>query len=233
MTHSTTWGEDRATMVANVWAAMLSIFALAGASAPPTPVDIPAVDVVVVVQNLGEFRVRIDRNSAPNHVAHFLSLVASGQYNQDTFHRVIPGFLVQSGRDSTAAATTTAPPPATRLPEERSTLPPVRGAVAIAWRDCTPGTGSQEWYICLADLPRLAQCGTFIGNVVAGMDVVDKIAQQSTTPQWNPLRPVIIQEMKLISSAEPIPVAGVKSPAIEESTDGDANSIEETAPRGK
>jgi len=217
-------------MVASMWAAMLSIFALAGASAPPTPADIPAVDVVVVVDKLGEFRIRIDRSSAPNHVAHFLSLVASGQYNQSAFHRVIPGFLVQSGKDATAVD-----PRATRLPEEHSTLPAVRGAVAVAWRECTPGTGGPEWYICLADLPGLAQCGTFIGNVVTGMDVVDKIAQQSTTPQWNPLRPVIIQEMKLISSAEPLSAGGAKSAAVESSTDdgNDLNSDEEEAPRGK
>ncbi|HET9888401.1 MAG TPA: peptidylprolyl isomerase [bacterium] len=231
MTHGATWGEDRATMIASVWAAMLSIFALAGASAPPTPGDIPAVDVVVVVDKLGEFRIRIDRNSAPNHVAHFLSLVASGQYNQNSFHRVIPGFLVQSGKDSTSAPGYTR---ATRLPQESSTLPAVRGAVAVAWRDCTPGTGGSEWYVCLADLPRLGQCGTFIGNVVAGMDVVDRIAQQSTTPQWNPLRPIIIQEMKLISSAEPVPVTGAKAAAVEPSTDeDDPNSNDALVPRGK
>lgn len=219
-------------MFAHLLASIFPIFALVGASAPPIPADIPAVDVVVVVQDVGEFRVRFDRTSAPNHVAHFLSLAASGQYDGNVFHRIIPGFLVQSGRDSSTSAKGDDPPPTTRLPEERSALAPIRGALAIAWRGCTPGTGNREWYICVADVPRLEQCGTFIGNVVAGMDVVDKIAQVSTTPEWNPLRPVIIQEMKLISSAEPIRAPVSKLVPAEDSTEGD-ESGEKESPRRK
>jgi cyclophilin family peptidyl-prolyl cis-trans isomerase len=206
-------------MFAHLLASILSVFALVGASTPPTPAEIPAVDVVAVVPTFGEFRVRIDRNSAPNHVAHFLSLAASRQYDGSLFHRVIPGFIVQSGRDSASAQSDPAVS-TTRIPDERSSLPAVRGAFVIAWRGCTPGTGSREWYVCVADLPKLESCGTVIGNVVSGMEVIDKIAQVSTTPQWSPLRPIVLQNMKIIPATEPVPQSASKPLSDEDSTDG-------------
>jgi cyclophilin family peptidyl-prolyl cis-trans isomerase len=216
-------------MFAHLLASILPLFALVGASTPPTPAEIPAVDVVAVVPTFGEFRVRIDRSSAPNHVAHFLSLAASRQYDGSLFHRVIPGFIVQSGRDSASAQDAVAVP-TTRIPEERSTLPAIRGAFVIAWRGCTPGTGSREWFVCVADLPKLESCGTVIGNVVSGMEVIDKIAQVSTTPQWNPLRPVVLQEMKIIPASEPVPQSVSKPPSNEDSTDGGDSEGEESPP---
>jgi cyclophilin family peptidyl-prolyl cis-trans isomerase len=216
-------------MFAQLLASILPILVLVGASTPPTPAEIPAVDVVAVVPTFGEFRVRIDRNSAPNHVAHFLSLAASRQYDGNLFHRVIPGFIVQSGRDSASAAGDPAVP-ATRIPEERSSLPAVRGAFVIAWRGCTPGTASREWFVCVADLPKLESCGTVIGNVVSGMEVIEKIAQVSTTPEWSPLRPVVLQEMKIIPAAEPISQSPSKLPSNEDSTDGGDSEGEESPP---
>jgi len=227
LTPRCTPGEDRRMMLAHLLGMILSMFGLVGAAVPPSGADIPAVDVVVVVENLGEIRIRIDRSAAPNHAAHFLSLAAAGRYDGTEFHRIIPGFLVQAGKEPSRESGSRRPAPRTRIPEERSSLSASRGSVAIAWQGCTPGTGDREWYICLADLPRLDHCGTFIGKVVGGMDVVDKIAQVSTTPQWNPLRPVIIEEMKLVSAADPVRAVGSKPTSARDSSE---TSIEEESP---
>ncbi len=162
----------------------------------PRAEDFPRSDVVFVVENLGSIRVRLEPSAAPNHCAQFLSLAASGRYRGSTFHRVIPGFIAQSG----ALLNGWTPP--RRVPEESSTAQAVRGAVAMAWRGCTPGTAETEWFVCLADLPALARCGTVIGRVVSGMDVIDKIAQASTDPAAKPLRPIIIQDVRVADPAD-------------------------------
>jgi peptidyl-prolyl cis-trans isomerase B (cyclophilin B) len=127
---------------------------------------------------------------------------------------VIPGFLVQSGmiEDEDAGEY--------RIAEEPTGVPARRGAVAAAWRGCTPGTAATEWFICLADVPALSDCGTMMGRVVEGMDIIDKIAQVSTNPKWIPLRPIVIQEMKLLPRSEASPAS---SAAPRDSTDTDSS----------
>jgi cyclophilin family peptidyl-prolyl cis-trans isomerase len=168
----------------------------AGAQTVPRAEDFPPSDVVFVVEKLGSFRVRLDPSAAPNHCAQFLTLAASGRYRGSTFHRVIPRLVVQAG----TLVDEIVPP--RRVPEEASSAPPVRGAVAMAWRGCTPGTAETEWFVCLEDLPALERCGTIIGRVVSGMDVVDKIAQSSTNPAAKPLRPIIIQDVRVVDRAD-------------------------------
>ncbi len=160
------------------------------------PRTFPTSDVVFVIENQGNVRVRVEPSTAPNHCAQFLSLAASGRYRGSTFHRVIPRFVAQAG----ALVKPMTPP--MRLPEERSSLPPVRGSVMMAWRGCTAGTAETEWFVCISDLPALAQCGTVIGHVVSGMDVIDNIAQTSTDPAGRPLRPIIIQDVRISDSAD-------------------------------
>lgn len=67
----------------------------------------------------------------------------------------------------------------------------------MAWRGCVPGTAEEEWFICLSDLPALERCGTRIGQVVAGMDLVDRIAQTSTDPAARPLRAILVEAVRV------------------------------------
>jgi len=138
------------------------------------------------VKNLGTFTIELDEQAAPIHVAHFLKLVDEGFYNGTTFHRIVPGFIIQGGdplsradwrspRLGTGADTDT-----TLVPEPG--LPHVRGAVAMSrLEDPSNPNGcsnASQFFICLATLPALDAAGyTVFGKVVGGMDVIEGIVR--------------------------------------------------------
>jgi cyclophilin family peptidyl-prolyl cis-trans isomerase len=187
--------------------AVLALAAAAALDAPqpgPLPEELPAVDAVVVVRDFGEFRVRLHRDEAPNHVAQFLTLAASGYYDGQSFHRVIPGYLIQTGDPSSRdedPRNDGEGGPAVRLPEEPVEHTHLRGTVSMAWRGGVPGTAASQWFVTLSDLPALDGRATPIGQVVAGLDVVDRIAQVSTRRNRNPLNRVVIETVRLVETA--------------------------------
>lgn len=165
----------------------------------PRASDVPFADVRVSVEAFGEFRIRVDPATAPNAAAAFLSLAARGAFDGLTFHRVIPGLVIQTGDPSTREGasddSTDAPP--WRLPAEASSRTHRRGTVALAWRDQDPASAGMEWYVALSDLPALDRRGTPIGEVVEGMDVVDRIAQVPTFRDRRPLRRVVVTSARV------------------------------------
>lgn len=196
---------------------------------PPTAALVPRADVVFTVERHGEIRVRVDPRLAPNHCAQFLARAAEGAYRGRAIHRVIPGFIVQSGENVGPADSTSAAGPSKkerntlRVPAEPATQSMTRGSVAMAWRGCVPGTAEEEWFICLTDLPALERCGTRIGQVVAGMEVVDRIAQTSTDPAARPLRPVLIEAVR-VEPWNDAPIA--PPPPLPETAPSDEESAE-------
>ena len=171
--------------------------------AGPGPAEIPPVDALVVVQEFGTFRISFYREDAPNHVAQFLTLAASGYFDGMTFHRVIPGFLLQTGDPNSRDENRTNDGrggPDYRLPPEPSRHTHLRGSVSMAWQGDEPGTAGSQWFVTLADLPQIDGQGTVIGEVVEGMDAVDRIAQVSTYRNRNPVWRVVIQEVRLVES---------------------------------
>jgi cyclophilin family peptidyl-prolyl cis-trans isomerase len=196
--------------------AVLALVAAAGAvDAPepgPRPEDLPTVDAVVVVRDFGEFRVRLHGDETPNHVAQFLTLAASGYYDGQSFHRVIPGYLIQAGdpasRDEDPGNDGEGGP-AVRVPEESSARTHLRGTVSMAWRGDVPGTAASQWFVALSDLPALDGRATPIGDVIAGLDVVDRVAQVPTRRNRNPTRRVVIDTVRL-ERATPIDAEGAE-----------------------
>jgi peptidyl-prolyl cis-trans isomerase B (cyclophilin B) len=178
----------------------------------PAADSIPAVDVLVVVQKFGEFRIRFYRDDAPNHVAHFLTLAATGFYDGMSFHRVIPDFLIQTGdpnsRDEDRWNDGFAAPPY-RLPHEPSRRTHRRGSVSMAWRGDSPGSAGTQWLVSLGDHPEMDRYATVIGEVIEGMEAVDGISQVTTLRNWNPLYRVLIEEVRLTT---PLPLAATPSP---------------------
>ncbi|HMB70230.1 MAG TPA: peptidylprolyl isomerase [bacterium] len=168
----------------------------------PDPAEIPDVEAVFTVERFGEFRVGFFRDEVPNHVAAFLTLAGSGWYDGMSFHRVIPGYLIQTGdpasrdmdleNDGPGGADFTLP----AEPTERTHL---RGTVAMAWRGDDPASAGSQFFIVLDDVPALDGKATPIGEVTAGMDTVDRISQVSTHRNRNPLDRVIIQSVTLTS----------------------------------
>lgn len=162
--------------------------------AAPEAVKHPKVSISVAVTGddgrkvaLGNIVIELYPEDAPQHVANFLKLVHDGFYEGTTFHRIVPAFVIQGGdllskrNWQSARLGTGMDGPDYTIPAEIKRKH-VRGAVAAARKQdaVNPDRASSptQFYICLADLPGLDKDGyTVFGQVVDGMDVVDKIAR--------------------------------------------------------
>lgn len=107
---------------------------------------------------------------APNHVARIKELVREGFYDGIVFHRVIDGFMAQTGCPQGAGTGGSGQ----KLKAEFSSEPHVRGTVSMA-RSQDPNSGDSQFYMCFADSPWLNNQYTVWGKVIEGMDNVDKL----------------------------------------------------------
>jgi peptidyl-prolyl cis-trans isomerase B (cyclophilin B) len=161
--------------------ALLMVAAL-GAAAQDAAVGEKAAGgpVAVVETDLGSFAIRLLPELAPRHVEHFLATGEAGDYAGTTFHRIIPGGIIQGGDPLTRN-----PDARDRygtgglglLPAELSDRPMTRGSVAAVLRPGQPDSGGSQFFICLFDQPALTGQYTIFGEVVEGMDVVDAIGR--------------------------------------------------------
>jgi cyclophilin family peptidyl-prolyl cis-trans isomerase len=128
-------------------------------------------DYLVLELKDGSVKIRLRSDLAPNHVARVKELTNQGFYDGVVFHRVIPGFMAQSG-DPTGTGSGGSDLP--DLKAEFSNEKHVRGTVSAA-RTANPDSANSQFYICLDDAPLLDRQYTVWGQVVEGMDVVEKI----------------------------------------------------------
>ena len=157
---------------------------------------------VLLSTNLGEVEVELNAEKAPVSVENFLAYVDQGFYNRVQFHRVIPGFMVQTGGfDADLQQKSTAAPIKN---EADNGLHNVRGTLAMA-RTSDINSATSQFFINLADNAFLDHGGrdfgyAVFGKVVRGMDVVDRIARVRTgnrgMHQNVPVEPVLIESAK-------------------------------------
>ena len=136
----------------------------------------------VVTTDAGEFVIRLLPEIAPRHVAHFARTARAGGYDRTAFHRIIPGGIIQGGDPNTRDPRRKAlygKGGLGLLKAEFSERPFTRGAVGAARRPSSVDSGGSQFFICLSDQPSLTGQYTLFGEVVAGLDVVDRIG---TTP---------------------------------------------------
>lgn len=127
--------------------------------------------LVAIETDRGRIVLELFKNDAPGTVANFVKLVKKGFYNNLTFHRVIPGFMIQGGcpfGDGTGDAGYTIKCEVDRNPRKH-----LRGSLSMAHRG--RDTGSCQFFICHSPQPHLDGKHTVFGHVVEGMDVVDRI----------------------------------------------------------
>lgn len=124
----------------------------------------------------GRIVVALDPERAPAHVRNFLRLAATGVYDGTSFHRVVPGFVVQTGMVSTRTTPLSERQQAyvTTLGPEFNDTPHVAGVLSMA-RLADPASASTSFFICTAAAPSLDGQYTAFGRVVEGMDVVGAI----------------------------------------------------------
>jgi len=184
----------------------------------PTPRPAPTGPVVVLETSMGRIRIGLNKDKAPITVNNFIQYVRSGHYDGVIFHRVIPGFMIQGGGfEADLTAERPERPPIRN--EARNGLRNLRGTVAMA-RTNAPDSATAQFFINLKDNASLdfgirgAGYAVF-GEVLDGMDVVDKIALVPTGtkgPYQNvPTIPVMIKRARE-EAAAPAP-APAKPPA--------------------
>jgi len=150
--------------------------------------------VVVLETSMGNIEIQLRPDKAPKHCENFIKLVSDTFYNGLTFHRVIPGFVIQGGDPQGTGAGG----PGYNVPAEITDLKHTIGAVAAARKgdQVNPkreSSGSQ-FYIALGNLTNLDGAYTVFGYVTAGMDVAQKIAAVQRDPGDKPLTPVVINK---------------------------------------
>jgi peptidylprolyl isomerase len=134
----------------------------------------------------GRVVIQLRPDLAPQHVARIKALVRQGFYNGIVFHRVIPGFMAQTG-DPTGTGTGGS---GKNLPAEFSREPYVRGTIGMA-RTQDPNSGDSQFFIMFAPAPHLNGQYTVWGKVIEGMQFVDKI--KPGQPPQNPDKIVKMQ----------------------------------------
>lgn len=128
-----------------------------------------------LVTTKGTIALELNGTAAPIATANFINLVRAGLYNGMPVHRVEPGFVMQAG-DPIQKGLPTA---GYSIPDERSPLKHIAGAVAMARTykggQMMPNSASTQFYITLGEQPHLDQLGfTVFGKVVSGMNVVQR-----------------------------------------------------------
>jgi peptidyl-prolyl cis-trans isomerase B (cyclophilin B) len=128
-------------------------------------------DYLVLDLKDGPVKIKLRADLAPNHVERVKTLAGQGFYDGVVFHRVIPGFMAQSG-DPTGTGSGGSDLP--NLKAEFSNEKHGRGTVSAA-RTANPDSANSQFYICFDDAPWLDRQYSVWGQVVEGMDNVDKI----------------------------------------------------------
>ena len=128
-------------------------------------------NTLLIETTKGRVVIEMRPDLAPNHVARIKDLAGAGFYDGVVFHRVIPGFMAQTG-DPTGTGSGGSDLP--NLKAEFSAEKHVKGTVSAA-RTANPDSANSQFYICFDDAPWLDRQYTVWGQVVEGMDAVDKI----------------------------------------------------------
>ena len=130
-----------------------------------------AANTLTLETTKGNVVINMRPDLAPNHVAHIKKLVSEGFYDGIVFHRVIDGFMAQTGcPNGTGTGGSNYPD----LKQEFNAAPHVRGTCSMA-RAQSPDSANSQFFICFDDASFLNRKYTVWGEVVSGMENVDKI----------------------------------------------------------
>ena len=142
------------------------------AQAPKLPAGADPQNTLVVDTTKGRIVIKLRPDLAPQHAERLKQLARDGFYNNVPFHRVMEGFMAQTGDGQNFNGTGHSKYP--NLPPEFTATPFKRGVVGMA-RASAPNSANSQWFICYGDASFLNGQYTVIGEVVSGMDVVDKL----------------------------------------------------------
>jgi peptidylprolyl isomerase len=171
-----------------VLAILAALLLAAPALAQKLPANLDKNNAIVIDTTKGRIVIALRTDLAPKHAERIKQLARDGYYNNVPFHRVIEGFMAQTGDGQNFNGTGKSK--YENLKQEFSSEPFQRGSVGMA-RGPSNDSGNSQFFICFGDASFLNGKYTVVGNVVAGMDVVDKINKGE--PPSNPDKMVKVQ----------------------------------------
>ena len=177
-----------------------AFFAAAAALTLIAPGVAVAADAHIVFLDTKDGRITIQLRAdvAPKHVAQIETLVKDGFYNGNVFHRVIDGFMAQTGDPTgTGAGGSNLP----NIPAEFSGEHFGRGTLGMA-RSQSPNSANSQFFICFGDAGFLDGQYTVVGQVTSGMEIVDKIKKGSKADNGTVTNPDKIVKMQMAAGAK-------------------------------
>ena len=157
----------------------------------------PADEVAVVKTSQGDITLRFYPGQAPLAVANFKGLAAKGYYNGVIFHRVIAGFMIQTGDPQGTGMGGESLWGGTFKTETDPNLKFDKPGVLGMARTSRPDTNGSQWFITVAPQTSLDGQYTVFGEVAKGMDVVNSIAKTATDPNDRPKTPIRIESITI------------------------------------
>jgi peptidyl-prolyl cis-trans isomerase B (cyclophilin B) len=190
------------TVVTVAWTGLAGANCLFKVAPDSTQIDLATLDFaktkVVLVTSHGEMTLSFRPDKAPKHVENFLKLCKSGFYDGTKFHRVLRSFMIQGGdpftKDDAKQAQWGMGDPGYKINAEFNDIKHVRGVLSMA-RGSDPNSAGSQFFIMHKEAPSLDNQYSAFGNLEAGADVLDSIANtpvggpQSSTP----ITPVVLQ----------------------------------------
>ena len=166
----------------NLLAAAFTLLAapLLAQTTEPAPTANPVLEIDVAGQANGTIRIELRPDLAPLHVARVIELAEAGLYNSVVFHRVIEGFMAQTGdvefgrADGSTASAGMGGSTLPDLPAEFSAEPFARGVMGMA-RAQSPDSANSQFFLMFAPAPHLNGQYTVLGQIIEGLDVLDAI----------------------------------------------------------
>lgn len=158
-------------------------------------------EVAVIETTLGSIELEFLDDVAPGHVKNFKDLANKGFYDGTTFHRVIPGFMIQGGDPNSKSEDRSMHGmggPGYTIKAEFNSTPHDRGVLSMA-RSQDPNSAGSQFFIVVKDSPFLDNQYTVFGKVIKGMDTVDKIVNVPRDPRDNPDERVEMKSVKIVN----------------------------------
>ena len=158
----------------------------------------------IIETKFGEIELEFLDDKAPGHVKNFTDLAQKGFYDGTTFHRVIPGFMIQGGDPNTKDVKASRSRhgtggPGHTIKAEFNDTPHKRGVLSMA-RSGDPHSAGSQFFICVADSNFLDKQYSAFGRVVRGIEVADKIVGSPRDKNDNP-NERIDMKVRIVESA--------------------------------
>ena len=157
--------------------------------------------VAVIDTDFGQIKIKLDGDTAPKHVENFKKLAREGFYDGLAFHRAVPNLLIQGGDPNTRTDDRESwgigAPGQPTIQAEFSQKPFKKGVLGAARRGNDVNSATSQFFVCLRDFPQWNGQYTVFGEVIEGIDVVDKIANQPSDQRQLLVNKVVMKKVTI------------------------------------